>query len=278
MKLCVNYLNEVKELIEEGKLDFVDFLKLYSISGDLSPFEWCSKNKKVMFHGLVGSEGSNIAEPDFLKGRDVELQKEYYMRGDTPYISVHINRTRDLDYTQSDVKKIIKDNVIALKKIFNMRVLLENVPVSTRTPQNVFLSLPEFINEIVHENDCEFLFDIGHARCAAEALNMSFDEYVSKLPMDKLVETHLSGVMKLKNGRITANHSKMHDEDYEFTRNAIKKYTSLEVVTLEYGPFIERDIQEECPIVSVDGINNLAKIEVYEQLIMLKKIIEEECM
>jgi hypothetical protein len=37
MKLCVNYLEEVKELVEEGKIDFIGYIKLFSINGDLSP-------------------------------------------------------------------------------------------------------------------------------------------------------------------------------------------------------------------------------------------------
>lgn len=51
MKLCVNYLEETKELLEEGKIDFIDYLKLYSINGDLSPFDYCISKRDVMFHG-----------------------------------------------------------------------------------------------------------------------------------------------------------------------------------------------------------------------------------
>ena len=32
MELCVNYSEEVKELLEEGKIDFIDYLKLFSIN------------------------------------------------------------------------------------------------------------------------------------------------------------------------------------------------------------------------------------------------------
>ena len=55
MELCVNYSSEVKELFEEGKIDFIDYFKLYSINGDLSPFDWCAQNRKVIFHGYSGT-------------------------------------------------------------------------------------------------------------------------------------------------------------------------------------------------------------------------------
>ncbi len=271
MKLCVNYLREVKELIEEGKIDFIDYIKLFSISGDLTPFDWCITKKNVMFHGFVG-EFSNVANKDFLKGRDVELQRDYFKRGNTPYISIHINRDRNEDENEEECAKTISENIKAIRKEFDMRILLENVPASDKRPYNKFLSNPEFITRVVNENNCEYLFDIGHARAAAEVLEIPFDEYVSRLPMDKLVEMHLAGSMRLKDGRLTANHSMLHEEDYEFIEKAVKKYKTLEVLTLEYGPFVQNDVVGEVPMVSDDKVNEVAKEQVYNQLIRLNEI------
>jgi hypothetical protein len=67
MKLCVNYLEETKALIEEGKIDFIDYIKLFSINGDLSPIDWCVTKKDVMFHGIIGETGSNIADRNFFE-------------------------------------------------------------------------------------------------------------------------------------------------------------------------------------------------------------------
>lgn len=274
MKLCVNYLRETKELVEEGKIDFIDYIKLFSINEDLTPFDWCITKKDVMFHGFVG-DFSNIANKDFLNGRDVELQRDYYKRGNTPYISLHINRTNDEDKDEETTEKIISENIKAIREKFDMRIILENVPASDKRPHNRFLSNPEFITKVVNDNNCGFLFDIGHARVAAEVLNIPFDEYVSRLPMDKVVEMHLAGVMKLKNGKLTANHSMLHEEDYEFIKKAVKKYKTLETITLEYGPFVPVDIVGEVPIVSGDKVNPVAKEQVYEQLLRLKDIINK---
>ncbi len=51
MKLCVNYLEEVKALVEE-KIDFIDYIKLFSINEDLSPLvrlKEMLKNKQSMY-------------------------------------------------------------------------------------------------------------------------------------------------------------------------------------------------------------------------------------
>lgn len=274
MKLCVNYMNEVKELYNEGKIDFVDYIKLYSIDADLSPFDWCASVKDVMFHGLVG-DGSSIANENFMEGRDIKLQKEYFRRGNTPYISVHISRHKNYEKTEDECAKIISENIAELRRTFGMDVIVENVPVQSKQLENRFLSTPEFITRVVRENNCGFLFDIGHARSAAESLKIPFENYVERLPMDRLIETHLAGCMHHKDGRIVPNHSKMNEEDYAFLKVALEKYPTLQVVTLEYGPFVENDLIEECPMVNMQSVNEKAKEEVMEQLLRIKTMIEE---
>ena len=274
MKLCVNYLMELRELIPEGKIDYIDYIKLYSIDNDLTPFDWCLSQRDVMFHGYVG-HGSNIADIDFFEERDDELQKDYYQRGNTPYVSSHINRCVEDPALEEEVTQRIVENIKRLKEIFGMRVILENVPYSPNKPQNKFLMMPEYITKVVNENDCGFLFDIGHARAAAERLEIPFDEYVSRLPMDKLVEIQLAGSMLTTTGMLTPNHSKMNEEDYEFLEWAIKNCPTLETITLEYGPMYQCDTVEETPYITATDINPKAKAEVVEQLDRIYAIMKK---
>ena len=274
MKLCVNYLMELREIFEETQTDFIDYIKLYSINNDLSPFDWCVSKKDIMFHGQVG-EFSNVGDFDFSETRDFELTKEYIKRGNTPYVSSHIARTIEDGRNEEEVFETIKRNVKILKYVFDMPVILENVPVNSNKPSNAFLSTPEFITKVVNECDTGFLFDIGHARVAAERLGIPFDEYVSKLPMDRVVELHLAGSMKLKDGMLVANHSKMNEEDYEFTKMALEKYPTLKTITLEYGPIVKYELAESCVEVSADSINQEVKTEVIEQLTKLNEIMKD---
>lgn len=273
MKLCVNYLMELRELFDEGKINYVDYIKLFSIDADLSPFDWCISKRDVMFHGIVG-KFSNIGDLDFMENRDFELQKDYFARGKTPYVSAHICREEDDPRSEEEVLQTIIDNVKQIKELFGMKVILENVPASRKRPKNHFMSNPEFITRVVEEADTGFLFDIGHARAAAEVLEIPFDEYVSRLPMHRLVEMHLAGCMLKLDGTISPNHSKMHEEDYEFVKMALEKYSTIETVTLEYGPFVEQPLQEPCVIVSGDRVDSVAKAEVLEQLERLHEIME----
>ena len=275
MKLCVNYLEEVRELIEEGKIDYIDYLKLFSINGDLSPFDWCISKKDVMFHGFIGETGSNIADKNFFENRDIEKQKEYFEKSNTPYISMHINALQEPIPNEEEALTVIKENVDRLRKEFEREIILENVLAFEGREEYNFFANPEFISKVIEETKCGFLFDIGHARAAAEVLNIPFDNYVERLPMDKLIEIHLAGCMKKIDGKLTPNHSKMNEEDYIFLENLLKSSKTLQVVTLEYGTMSCKKTIKECPIVSYGVINEQAKKEVLEQLEKLKEILEK---
>ncbi|MBO5179437.1 MAG: DUF692 family protein [Clostridia bacterium] len=274
MKLAVNYLQEVQELLEEGKINFIDYLKLYSINGDLSPFDWCTNHSNVLFHGLVG-HGSDVASEKFWENRDVVLQKEYYQKGKTPYISLHINTNDKELKSEEETLKIIIENVEKIKEVFGMEVILENVPARYDNRSKDFLSSPEFITKVVNELDCGFLFDIGHARAAADVLEIPFDEYVNRLPMNRLVEVHLSGVSVAEDGKVWPLHGKMNEEDYIFLEEAIKKYDTLQIVTLEYGAWALDEGNCDYPIPKYGIVNEEIKTEVYEQLMRIKEIMNK---
>lgn len=275
IKLCVNYLEETKSLLEEGKIDFIDYIKLFSINGDLSPIDWCITKKDVVFHGIIGKNGSNIADGNFFADRDLDMQRRYYEISKTPYISMHINSAVEPILDSKKAILEIKENVSRLTKEFNKSVILENVPASYENTETNFYSNPNFISDVISETGCGFLFDIGHARKAAEVFNVSFEEYISMLPMNKVVEIHLAGCMKDSIGNLVPNHSKMHAEDYEFLEKLLKNTKTLKTVTLEYGSTTTKNIYGECPTVAYGRINEQAKEEVLEQLLKLKNILKK---
>ena len=276
MKLGVNYLKEVEELFEEGKIDFVDYFKLFSLNEDISGMDWCIKHRPLMFHGVIGKP-SMFAAKDLIKYTDATKMKDILSRGETPYISGHIstcNQTQTLDETF----KIIKDNVENYKKTFGKEVVLENIPYGRLCENCLYMIEPEVISKIIYDNECLFLFDISHARKAAEYLHMPFEEYVSKLPMDRVIEIHLAGMYTRKDGERMAYHAKMNEEDYAFLEEALKKYSTLQYITLEYGSYFPKDRLhllegENLPLASFERVNPKVKEEVYEQLIRLKEII-----
>ncbi len=300
MKIGVNYLAEVKELIEEGKLDFLDYLKLYSLNSDLSPFEWCIQNREMMFHGTIGNP-SSFADKDLINKTQIEETKDILKRSKAPYISCHIatKEEKSLDEMLEDIKKNVND----FKSTFGYNLALENIPYRSYYDVCKDLTRPEIISKVVYDNDIMFLFDISHARSASTYWKISLEEYISKLPMDRVVEFHLAGMYDFpdiskeevrnsftnrqldflnfqinKYGKRADNHGKMNEEDYIFLEEAIKKYPTLKYVTLEYGSYNNgqdgfNDEDFTYPVCRYDRINPLVKEEVLEQLTRINNII-----
>ena len=277
MKLVVNYLKEVEELFEEGKIDFVDYFKLYSLNEDISALDWCIAHRPVMFHGIIG-KASMFGEKNLIENTDIYKTKEILEKSKTPYLSGHIS-TNDTTQTLEETLAIIKENITNYKKVFGKNIALENIPYRKRYEHCTYLINPEIISKIVYENDCMFLFDISHARKAAEYFKMTFEEYVSKLPMDRVIEFHLAGMYTCRDGVKMDYHGKMNEEDYEFLEDAIKKYPTLQYITLEYGSYLPKDKShlldgENLPLASFEAVNPKVKEEVYNQLIRIKEIMD----
>ena len=302
MKLGVNYLLEVKELFEEGKIDFIDYFKLYSINGELEGIDWCNEKRWLMFHGVIG-KGSAVAEKDLIEKIDIPKTIEVINRSRTPHLSLHISIWNG-EQTEEETYEAIKQNVDYLKKNIGKNIILENFPYRGARNKHEFLIRPEVISKIVYENDVGFLFDLSHARKAAEHFNMTLEEYVSKLPMDRVVEFHLAGMFDFpdiskeeirnqynkrqiefinkqieKYGMRFDNHGTLHEEDYSFLEEYLPKYkNTLKYITLEYGSYLNGDLDEDdaaiYPIASFKRSNPKIKEEVLEQLTRLKSIID----
>lgn len=273
MELSVNYSEEVKELVEEGKINFIDYLKLFSINGDLSPFDYCTSKGKVLFHGLIGNN-SDIARKDFLQNRDWELQRKYFVESKIPHVSFHISLGyKDIEF-EDEVSTIetIKRNVEGTRELFDYEVILENMPLRKSESQFFFLARPEFISKVIEETGTYFLLDIAHARAAAYALEIPYDEYIKGLPLDKIREIHLSGCNLMENGEIIPNHDKMNEEDYEILNYLLKECKNLKVVTLEYGPY---DMYTGKSYMKYGSVDAKRKQDVYENLLRLKEILNK---
>ena len=304
MKIGVNYLLEAKELYEEGKIDFIDYFKLFSLNGDLSGMDWCVSKRWVMFHGAC-AEDSSFGDKNLIKRVDIQKTKEMIKKSNTPYMSAHIFAHNN-GQTEEELLDTIKENIADFKKEFGLEIALENVPYRDRYEHCEFLIRPETISKIVRENNIMFLFDISHARRSAEHFGMTLEEYVSKLPMERVVEFHLAGIFtlpdiskdeirslytdgqiefiekaKITEGERFDNHGILGEDDYIFLKESISKYNSLKYITLEYGSVNTvkgtRDEDVIYPLASFKKTNDVVKNEVLEQLNRIKQIVDEVC-
>jgi uncharacterized protein (UPF0276 family) len=127
----------------------------------------------------------------------------------------------------------VQTNLERLRKRFTTPIILENSPQYFAVPGST-MTMPEFIGETVRRCDVDLLLDITHFLIMTS--NMGYDpaEAAAALPLDRVVEVHLSG-MSLQSGRWWDDHSApVPDAAFDFLAT-IADRISPSAVTFEYN-------------------------------------------
>jgi uncharacterized protein (UPF0276 family) len=127
-----------------------------------------------------------------------------------------------------------------LSRSIHVPVLLENTPPLPFEGYD-FEARPERITEVIEKTGCGLVLDTGHARLAAETLGLDVCDYVSGLPLDRVVQVHVSGPRE-RDGRLFDAHESLQDVDYALLSDVLET-TSPQALTLEY--IRERDTLRE---------------------------------
>jgi hypothetical protein len=120
---------------------------------------------------------------------------------------------------------------LRLVRSFSIPILLEN---NDPVPFNgyEFEVEPQRIARIIAKTGCSLLLDTAHARVSARALDMDLCDYVGFLPLEQVVQIHITSPREL-NGRLVDAHQPLLDEDYEVLEFLLAR-THPKMVTLEY--------------------------------------------
>lgn len=90
----------------------------------------------------------------------------------------------------------------------------------------------ERITQVLEGAECGFLLDIGHARVSAAVLEVDVYDYLSGLPLNRVVQVHISGP-RMRDGRLVDAHEPLQETDYALLDFVLER-TQPQVVTLEY--------------------------------------------
>jgi uncharacterized protein (UPF0276 family) len=98
---------------------------------------------------------------------------------------------------------------------------------------------PELLCRLVRETGVGLLLDISHARLSARHHGCTTEEYIDRLPMDRLKLIHTTGVGQDTDGTWT-DHLPMDDRDYEVLSSVLRcarmgRYPVPIAVEHEYG-------------------------------------------
>ena len=92
----------------------------------------------------------------------------------------------------------------------------------------------DFITQVLEENNLFLLLDIAHAMVTAHNKKISYGQYISTLPFDKLIQLHICQP-ELPEGEIAWDaHNEPNHEMYLEVLRLIKKYPTIQYLTIEY--------------------------------------------
>jgi uncharacterized protein (UPF0276 family) len=160
-------------------------------------------------------------------------------RANTPWLSVHLDLGWNLlayrwrgpsPIPAALVRRWAVRSVRRLQDVCSVPVLVENIPRPAYTAD------PAFISQVIEESGCGLLLDLGHARIAASNRGVPDRDYLSRLPLDRVVEIHASGPRPgpHADGRLVDAHQPMLDVDYDLLAWALAR-SRPRAVTLEYS-------------------------------------------
>jgi uncharacterized protein (UPF0276 family) len=194
-------------------------------------------NLPFYFHGC------ELINRIYLVPGAVSMVNNYLKTTESPWLSMHITfllpgvrsifvrrgwRIPSINpdrATQGFVQKVRK-----LSHNITVPVLLENpdpIPISDN-----YEIQPERITDILEATNCGLLLDIGHARLSAEVIGMKIEDYIEKIPLNRINQVHVSGP-RIRNGRHFDAHESLQQIDYELLDFVLNR-SKPQVVTLEY--------------------------------------------
>lgn len=233
MRFAVNYSVPMEKLLREGAVD-CDQLKcpewenIVSAARPLRPVH-------VHFEIVAGNGGFDHLDFDLIRTMLASTQ--------TPHLNCHLMGRPDLDPSSpSDRRKLVESWVSEMQylkeQVPGVKLVAENLPYIPESYGNAIGSSPEIIKQAIVEADAGLLFDLSHARISCHYLGMNLEDYVARLPMDRLSELHITG-LRYYCGYLN-DHFEMHPEDWEaaeWARAQIRAgaWREPEIAAFEYG-------------------------------------------
>ncbi len=234
-----------QESINEDVAKLVDYIELVHV--DMNAVREFSRfNKPFLLHAQFpagSSQTINLCDPDFIN--KIGPIKEIIGMIKTPYVSFHLGYCAEKVFSKGwdhadealssslsaeQIVMRIKDNLKLLK--LDIPILLENLDYN-ETGAYKHICDPVFIKCFFKDCPCDMLLDIGHMVVAAKNLGYSVDDYLEKLPLDKVVEIHMSKPKEVKEGVYFDSHASIDNEEIELVKKILEKAKGVEVICLE---------------------------------------------
>lgn len=202
MEFAVHYSRKLAKLITSGQLEVERFKcpawpDVIAEALEIAP-------TYVHLPLMVGFPEGFLVDTERKQPADWARFDDILAKTQTPYINVHmIPRhefypdipvdTTDPAHIEHITNDILQGIAQTVQRWGRDRVIIEN-DNHGRGEAFHFSFHPDYIKQIVEETGCGFLFDISHARLAADFMQIDAKDYMRRLPLQSIREIHFTGI------------------------------------------------------------------------------------
>ncbi len=200
--------------------------------------------RRVLLHNL--DLDVSLADPAYIDDAWGERANAAIRTARTPWFSLHLGfaceRVRFDGHMLPESEPLARDELLArvvdsvlkAKSYLDLPLLLENLDYC---PEGAYEHVcePEFISEVLEATDTGLLLDIGHLLVTASWFEVQPEALLARMPLDRLVEVHLSGPCPLHGNteRLDDVHDVVGECEVRLLRLVLEQ-VQPKVVVLEY--------------------------------------------
>lgn len=170
--------------------------------------------------GFLASNRIGLFSCDFGPAADAVENPDFYYRPIGRILSAR------------EIEDKVSDRISYVKSNYSGEIALENMNFF-KSPAYEHVCEPDFITKIVRQNDIYLLLDVAHALVSAFNMNIRASDYISSLPLDRVMEIHISGPTII-DGICRDSHDKPGDFIFETLDSILPKVRPDVYVAVEY--------------------------------------------
>lgn len=250
MQFAINYSPEAAELYTEGVITFdmfkcPDWPDLIAQAQQLAP-----TYVHFPLHAGLTADDLNARADDIA---------HWLNTTDTYFVNTHLHLPDESGVSPADAETALRAHLHTLVARWGReRVIAENIPHKPHeSPLRRAVVEPATIRRVVEDADCGFLLDLSHAWITAQTLGIPPRDYIAQLPVERLRELHITGIMwldtetyerLLKNANVHVDwtgeqwvdHMAMTDNEWDLLAWALDnirqgRWGTPRTITFEYG-------------------------------------------
>jgi len=233
MNFAVNYSHSLIQLVKEGSVN-IDLIKCPDWEGMLKKAE--PYGEITVHFDLKAGLGSTF-DADFSHIKAIKEQTC------TPHVNTHLVTPKNLDPDNPEevlkISKLWREEIQVMIDYFGEEsVALEHFPYTLTTPHLLPAVESKCFSQVIIDTNCRFLLDLAHASITADTKSIDVKDYIRSLPVDRLVEMHVTGI-NLYAGVFT-DHFALQERDWKLLAWALDQiqkghWRKPEIIAFEYG-------------------------------------------